>query len=157
MKRTVLVALFVALPSLWAAGLLVHRAYTVPAVAAAFAGPFPSLPDQLNDNPKIGGFHRFINAIRPVIPPRARVILIGPAAAGWAGLREDHYKYFLFRMVPRPVRAVREVEEIPDRLAWTDFVVVYRMRLPAAEIQGFTCVLELEPDGRVYRREEPRP
>lgn len=156
MNRILSVAVFVGLPSLWAAGLLVHRAVQAPKAASVFAGPFPSLAEQLHDVPVMGRFQRFIEAIRPAIPPRARVILIGPSAAPWPGVREDHYKYFLLRMVPRPLLAVRTLDVIPDRVAWTDYVVVYRMQLPKPKIKGFTCVLDLEPDGRVYRRVEPR-
>jgi hypothetical protein len=157
MKRTVSVVVFVALPSLWAAGLLAYRAYQAPEVAASFAGPFPSLAEQLRDHPGRGRFYRFIEAIRPAIPTEARVILIGPHAATWAGDREEHYKHFLFRMVPRPVRAVRRLDEIGELLDWTDFVVVYRTHLPAAEIPGFDRVLEVKPDGRVFRRKVRRP
>jgi len=157
MKRTISVVVFVALPSLWAAGLLVHRARQVPKVATSFAGPFPTLTEQLRDHPGLGRFYRFIEAIRPAIPPGARVILIGPHAASWAGIREDRYKHFLFRMVPRPVRAVRRLDEIRELLDWTDFVVAYRTHLPAAEIPGFAPVLEVEPDGRVFRRKVERP
>jgi len=149
--------LVIALPLAWATGVLVYRATLAPAALAVFQRPFPPLTRQLHDDPILGRFHRFLDAVRPALPRRARVVLIGPGTRAWPGDREEHYKQFLFRMLPRRVQAPRRPRDLPRLLAWADHVVVYRTPLPASEIPGFARVLDLGEEGAVFRRREARP
>ena len=153
MKR-LLRALVVLLPLLWAAALLTHRLAQVPGSLAGFVGPYPPMEVQLANDPLMGEFHRFMAAVRGVVPPRARVVLLGPGRRAWAGLREDHYKQFLLRMLPRAVQAPRTPKDLAPLLAWADFVVVYRTPPAAGRIPGFRPVLDLGPEGRIFAREE---
>ena len=153
MKR-LLCALVVLLPLLWAAALLTHRLAQVPGSLAGFSGPYPPLQEQLANDSLMGGFHRFMAAVRGAVPPRARVVLLGPGRQAWAGQREDHYKQFLLRMLPRAVRAPRTPEDLSRLLAWADFVVVYRTPVPAGSLPDFWPILDLGPEGRVFAREE---
>lgn len=153
----ILRTLAAAVPLAWAAGLLLHRAALAPGAAAAFGEPLQSVRNHLLSDPILGDYHRFLEQVRAVVPPRARVILIGPPHPAWHGPREDHYKHFLLRMLPREVRAVHGRRDIHRRLAWTDYVVVYRTVLPDQRIAGFRCVLDAGAVGAVFRRERARP
>ncbi len=146
-----------ALPLLWAAALLVHAAMQVPEGMQVFWRSHPTLEAQRHQDPMLGSFHRFLDSVAPAIPDRARTILIGPSIPGWAGPRENHYKCFLFRMVPRPVRPVRSPEDLPDLLAWADYVVLFRTPIPTDGIRNHTLLLDLGTEGRVFRREGIRP
>jgi hypothetical protein len=150
-------AVVIALPLVWSVALLLHRVTQIPASLSGFKDTVTPLAERLEADPMMGDFHRFVRQVRPCIPPRARVILLGPARPEWSGDRKEFYKQFLFRMLPRPVRAVRTQAEVPERLAWTDYVVVYRTPLPAPEIMGFSCILDLGDRGQVHVRKERTP
>lgn len=147
----------VVLPLLWAATLLVHAAMQVPEGMQAFWRSHPTLEEQRYRDPTLGSLHRFLDIVTPAIPDRARTILIGPPIPGWAGPREDHYKCFLFRMLPRPVRPVRSPADLPDLLTWADYVVVYRTPLSTDSLRNYTLHLDLGNEGRVLRRKGARP
>jgi hypothetical protein len=153
MKR-ILRVLVVLAPLVWAAVLLTYRLTQVPGALAGFSGPYPPMEVQLTGDRQMGEFHRFMADVRRVVPPRARVVLIGPGRRAWAGPREDHYRQFRLRMLPRPVRAPRTAKELAPLLAWADVVVVYRTPLPTGSIAGFRRVLDLGPEGEVFSREE---
>ena len=147
----------VVIPLLWAAAILVPAGILVPECIPVFVRTHPTLETQRFETPVLGPFHRFLEAVKPAIPPRARTILIGPPSPEWAGLREDHYKCFLFHMLPRPVRAVKNIKDLPDLLDWADYVVVFRLPVLSKKPHNFTLHLDLGTEGKVFRRNRPGP